>query len=326
MVALLVLMMAGFQQDLKVTGPGFFVNALTFLHDFGKPNCCFPRNDRMLKADLAKALADDHQLAFDELEQWIEKDTFSKIAGEDNLISESDISQAAAKNEHSIRQRLLPELKRHAELLTTSFDMIDSTHHQSIERLAEWIAENERNQRQSQIIAACTGNSRRSILCATMGNLAAAYYGLDKVQFYSGGTKPSAFNKRTIASLAEIGFQIESSGREAPRGEPKTANTIYRVRWGKDLQATEFSKTYFDSDNPQTGFAAVMVCSEADADCPTIPGASMRLSMTFIDPKIYDDGAFERAKYAERRDDIGRTFLAVMSLARRKVDAGKSIQ
>lgn len=326
MIALLVLMMAGFQQDEKALEPGMFVKALTFLHDCGKPNCCFPKNDRMLKADLAKALSDDRQLSFVELEHWIDKDTFSIVAGTDNLISESEITQAAAKYQSSMRQRLLPELKRHAELLTTSFDMIDSTHHPSIERLADWIAENERNQRQSQIIAACTGNSRRSILCATMGNVAAAYYGLDSVKFYSGGTKPSAFNKRTIATLTDIGFQIESSGREAPRGEPKTANPIYRVRWGKDLQASEFSKTYFDSDNPQTGFAAIMVCSEADAECPTIPGASMRLSMTFIDPKIYDEGAFEKDKYAERRDDIGRTFLAVMSLARRKADAGKSIQ
>ena len=37
-----------------------------------------------------------------------------------------------------------------------------------------------------------------------MGNIAAAYYGLPNVRFYSGGTAPSAFNSRTIAALGEI--------------------------------------------------------------------------------------------------------------------------
>ncbi|MFO0942039.1 MAG: hypothetical protein U0930_14945 [Pirellulales bacterium] len=318
MFTLLVLMMIGIQQDHNASEPGLFVNALTLLHDYGRKDCCLPGNDRALKADLAKALANDRQLAFDELDDWIEKATFSRIAGEDNLISEADISVACTKNQQLLRQSLLPKLKQHAELLTTSFDMIESTHYQSIERLADWIAENERNKRESHVIATCTGNSRRSILCASMGNLAATYYGLDKVRFYSGGTKPSAFNKRTIATLTEIGFQIESTGQEAPRGEPKTANPIYRIAWGNELQASEYSKTYFDTNNPQMGFAAIMACSEADAECPMIPGASLRLSMTFIDPKVYDDGAFEQAKYAEKRDDIGRTLMAAVALARVK--------
>jgi arsenate reductase len=38
--------------------------------------------------------------------------------------------------------------------------------------------------------------------------------------------------------------------------------------------------------------------------------------MPYLDPKIYDGGAYESAKYAERRDDIGRLMLAVMAQAR----------
>lgn len=326
MIGLLVLMMTGFQQAPSALGSGLFVNALNLMHDCGKPTCCLPANDRMLKADLAKALSDDRQLAFDEVKEWIGKDAFSRIAGEDALISESEITQVNSKTNALYRQRILPELNRHAELLTTSFDMIEHSHHRPIEKLADWIAENERNNLESHIVATCTGNSRRSVLCAMMGNLAAAYYGLDKVRFHSGGTKPTAFNKRTIETLVDVGFQIEATGQEAPRGELKTANPIYRVVWGDELQVYEFSKTYFDASNPQSGFAAMMVCSEADAECPTIPGASMRLSMTFIDPKIYDEGAFERTKYAERRDDIGRNILAAMAIARRKVDTALAIE
>ena len=52
----------------------------------------------------------------------------------------------------------------------------------------------------------CTGNSRRSILGATMGNVAAAYYGLPEVRCYSGGTAPTAFNPRTAATLSSGAF------------------------------------------------------------------------------------------------------------------------
>ena len=152
-----------------------------------------------------------------------------------------------------------------------------------------------------------------------MGNVAAAYYGMPEVRFHSGGTAPTAFNPRTVACLKEIGVEVEPTGTEAPRGEPKTANPVYTVRWGgTGLEATEFSKTYFDASNPQQGFAALMVCGEADAACPFVKGASLRVSMPYLDPKIYDDSKFEAAKYAERRDDIGRLMLSVMMQVRNR--------
>jgi hypothetical protein len=153
-----------------------------------------------------------------------------------------------------------------------------------------------------------------------MGNVAAAYYGLPEIRLHSGGTAPTAFNARTVASLKEVGIEIEPTGTEAPRGEPKTANPVYRVRWGASGQeATEFSKTYSDPSNPQEGFAALMVCGEADAACPFVKGAALRVSMPYLDPKIYDDGAYESIKYAERRDDIGRLMLSVFMQVRNRL-------
>ena len=92
------------------------------------------------------------------------------------------------------------------------------------------------------------------------------------------------------------------------------------MRWGSDLEATEFSKTYFDAANPQQGFAALMVCGEADAACPFVKGAAARISMPYLDPKIYDDSVYESHKYAERRDDIGRLMLSVMMQARNRLN------
>ena len=73
------------------------------------------------------------------------------------------------------------------------------------------------------------------------------------------------------------------------------------------------------------GFAALMVCGEADAACPFVKGSALRISMPYLDPKIYDGGAFESAKYAERRDDMGRLMLAVMMQARQRLRKANSI-
>ena len=149
-----------------------------------------------------------------------------------------------------------------------------------------------------------------------MGNVAAAYYGMPEVRFHSGGTAPTAFNPRTVAALNAVGFEVEPTGKEAKRGEPKTENPVFRVSWGEGFETLEFSKHYGDATNPQKDFAALMVCSEADEGCPFVKGATLRLSMPYLDPKIYDGGAYESAKYAERRDDIGRLMLSVMVQAR----------
>lgn len=102
-------------------------------------------------------------------------------------------------------------------------------------------------------------------------------------------------------------------------------NPIYSVRWGESgLETTEFSKTYFDPSNPRSGFAALMVCGEADAGCPVVKGAAVRISMPYLDPKVFDDSPYEAAKYAERRDDLGRLMLSVMMQVRNWRDASGS--
>jgi arsenate reductase (thioredoxin) len=78
------------------------------------------------------------------------------------------------------------------------------------------------------------------------------------------------------------------------------------------METVEFSKRYDDPSHRQEGFAALMVCDEADAGCPAVRGVSLRLSLPFADPKVYDDTPEESARYAERRDDIGRLMLDVM--------------
>lgn len=299
---------------------GPLVRSLWLVQRFGTTEAVTPRNDQKLKGELSKVLGKEGVLTATGVQGLMDSSTFEKLAGADSKIDADEVRKILAAEVPESRKSLNPHVAAHADLLTTSFDMIDERHREAGEKLADWIVKNYRPGQALHVTVICTGNSRRSILGATMGNVAAAYYGMPEVRFHSGGTAPTAFNSRTVACLKEIGVEVEPTGEEAPRGEPKTANPIYMVRWGgSGLGATEFSKTYYDASNPQEGFIALMVCGEADAACPVVKGAALRVSMPYLDPKIYDDGAYEAIKYSERRDDIGRLMLSVMMQVRNRL-------
>ena len=43
-----------------------------------------------------------------------------------------------------------------------------------------------------------------------------------------------------------------------------------------------------------------MVCNDADQKCPTVPGATDRFAIPFVDPKVSDGTEAEAATYDER--------------------------
>lgn len=304
---------------------GPLVRALWLVQRHGTPEALDPKNDRRVKAALSKALVKDGVITLGELGGLMQPDAFNKLAGSDGLLDSAETMRALEAATPESRTKLAPKLRAHADYLATTFDLIDPMHREAGEKLARWIAANYRPGEPLHVTVVCTGNSRRSILGASMGNVAAAYYGMPEIRFHSGGTAPTVFNPRTVAVLKAVGFEVEPTGKEAPRGEPKTENPVYRVAWGDGFETLEFSKHYGDTSNPQSGFATLMVCSEADDGCPFVKGATLRVSMPYLDPKIYDGGAYEAAKYAERRDDLGRLMLAVMVQARGELALKESV-
>ena len=319
MIQWLLFSLISWQSTAADSDPGAFVRALQMVQAYGLPEVAAPENDRRLKAALAKAVLPDKAISADEAKELMSSELFAKLAGDDGVMTADEIAESLKGATPKSRTLMLPPVRQHADYLATTFDMLDESQLQSSSKLANWLVENYDSKEKLNVIIVCTGNSRRSMLGACMGNMAAAYYGLDKVRFHSGGTAPTAFNRRTIATLKSVGFEISPTGEEAERGEPKTANAKYRVAWGAGMESLEFSKRYSDASNPSSGFAAVMVCTEADSECPSVQGAAFRLAMPFLDPKSYDDSQYETVKYAERRDDIGRVMMAVMATASRKV-------
>ena len=306
-----------------------FLDMLWLTQHVGTVEAVMPSRDARTKAAIGKALSAENVLSERQATELMSAATFARLAGADGRLDAAEIRQVLAAQVPASRKCLLPEVEEHLNLLTTGYDMLDETQGAAGRKLVDWIVENYRPGQPLDITCVCTGNSRRSILAATMVNVSAAYYGLPEIRGFSGGTKPSAFNERTVTALRGIGLDVTKLGEEATRGDAATANPKHRIRWGSgpgesSMRMIEFSKKYDDAANPSSGFAALIVCSDAEEDCPLIKGASTRIAMPYLDPKAYDGSAIEAHKYAERRDDIGRLMLSVMMQARlRLIAAGK---
>ena len=151
----------------------------------------------------------------------------------------------------------------------------------------------------------CTHNSRRSHFGQIWAAVAAAWYRVENVHTYSGGTEATAFNPRAVAAAERAGFVIKNPGGDNPR---------YEVSFVEEHPSLEcFSKTYDDLFNPQQNFAAVMTCSDADQNCPFIPGADRRFPVTYKDPKEADNTPEESARYDERCRQIATEMFYLFS-------------
>lgn len=197
-----------------------------------------------------------------------------------------------------------------AEFVTArrgEFDRIDAGRRAQLDALSAYIREQRAADKPVRLNFICTHNSRRSHMSQLWAAVAAEAYGIP-VTVYSGGTEATAFNPRAVAAMERAGFRIEKTTDDK--------NPIYHVRVADNRPAlTCFSKRYDNAPNSTEGFAAVMVCDQADAACPTVSGAAARFSLPFVDPKAADGTPKEAETYDARCAQIARELLYVMSRA-----------
>ncbi|NBR15215.1 MAG: protein-tyrosine-phosphatase [Crocinitomicaceae bacterium] len=201
---------------------------------------------------------------------------------------------------------MFPEIQNHCEKLTTQFHLISEERKELLVKIARFISSKRKEKNPVQLLFVCTHNSRRSHFGQVWAAVAAEYYQKKPVFTYSGGTEETTFNQNAIAALDTLGFNISK--------KTATTNPIYEVDFGAENPVICFSKVFDDKANPTTDFAAIMTCSDAEENCPFIPGAKLRIATTYDDPKAFDGTPIVAEKYLERSNQIALEMLFVFSL------------
>ena len=152
----------------------------------------------------------------------------------------------------------------------------------------------------------CTHNSRRSHLSQVWAQLMANYFNIKNVSCYSGGTEATALFPMVAKTLSKQGFAIKTISE----GD----NPVYSIKYGDNqLPIIGFSKTFDNTFNPKSEFAAILTCSQADQGCPFISGAEKRIPITFEDPKVFDNSPQQADKYLERSVQIATEMFYIFS-------------
>ncbi|MFN3445616.1 MAG: protein-tyrosine-phosphatase [Bacteroidia bacterium] len=199
-------------------------------------------------------------------------------------------------------------IKSFCDNLIPRFTEITEERKQLLQKISNYIQTKKDNHQPINLVYVCTHNSRRSHFGQVWAAVAANYFGIKNVHTFSGGTEATAFNPNAINALRKIGFDITDDGQ--------TINPNYTVKFADDAFTTCFSKVYNHPQNPQQHFAAIMTCSDAEQNCPFIPGVELRIGTTYNDPKAFDNTPQQDAAYTERTTQIALECLYVFSLVK----------
>jgi len=184
-----------------------------------------------------------------------------------------------------------PEMKGFLKSIATQ--NIPENRKKTLQQLAALINEVKEANGHVNLNFICTHNSRRSQMAELTMRLFAFKHDLDFISTYSGGTEATALNHRVVNALESHGFQVTV----AEEGE----NPIYAINFSeeRDEEPAMFSKTFDDESSPEK-MIAVMVCGDAEENCPFIPAAEHRFALTYEDPKFSDDTAEEELVYQNK--------------------------
>jgi len=174
------------------------------------------------------------------------------------------------------------------------------------QQFTKYIQEKVDNNEDVNLNFICTHNSRRSHLSQVWAQTMATYFKIPHVTCYSGGTEATAMFRMTAETLRNQGFIFQTL--------VEGSNSIYAIKHSPNRQPIlGFSKTYDDNFNPSSDFAAILTCSEADANCPFIPNADVRIPLTFDDPKVSDDTPMQAEVYENRSLQIATEMYSIFS-------------
>lgn len=126
-----------------------------------------------------------------------------------------------------------------------------------------------------RVLFLCTHNSARS----QMAEAFLRKYGHDAFEAHSAGLEPTEIHPLTRQVMDEIGIDLLAQGHRSK---------------GLDEYFVKLHVGYL-----------ITVCNNAEANCPTLPGVSVREYWGFDDPATHEGTAEERLnKFREIRDQI----------------------
>lgn len=198
------------------------------------------------------------------------------------------------------------KISHYLDDLRNQFGSISAERKEILSKITTYIRSKKEEGKPVNLVYICTHNSRRSHFGQVWAKAVADYYGIEQINTFSGGTETTAFNRHAIDALVRAGFEVKQM--------TDSENPVYHVFHNDKEPSICFSKVYDHAQNPDSEFAAIMTCSDAEENCPFIPGVELRIATTYDDPKAFDNTPLQDEKYDERCKQIALETLYAFSI------------
>ncbi len=150
----------------------------------------------------------------------------------------------------------------------------------------------------------CTHNSRRSQLAQVWSSYATTFFNLPTIRSFSGGTSATSFNRNTVKTLQEAGFNFQIL-------EFSHQNPVYLITYKNCKKPiVGYSKRY-DCQKNDKPFIAITTCAKAAQNCPFIVDAVKRFHLPFNDPEKFDSNSQMLENYLKINTQIAREIYTV---------------
>jgi arsenate reductase len=198
------------------------------------------------------------------------------------------------------------DILKYYQILLSQSELMSAAHQETLNALSIDVVNARKKNKLAEIAFICTHNSRRSQIAEIWFKLFLYSKKIPIIQVHSAGTEATALNHRVANAFNDLGISLETSELHD--------NPKFKLSGFEALNDNLFySKTIDDIQEQYGSLFAVMVCSDADENCPYIPGVT-RYSLPFIDPKYADDTPQEEAAYGASVSEIGICMAYLCSL------------
>jgi len=182
----------------------------------------------------------------------------------------------------------------------------------TLQRIADYVKYEITEKDSAELVFVCTHNSRRSQLAEVLLGYHLSIATQKNIMTKSAGTEKTFIPEPILNVLSNNGFSCYDS-------ETNDQSYIITNDSNEGFRKTISSKKVDTATAQLKSFIAVMVCDDADKNCPYLPSAAYRIPLTFTDPKKSDGLLAQDLTYQKSYDTINIEMKLLASLIAEKI-------